>query len=152
MKTISLCIIVKNESHVIERCLNSVKPLLDYVFIVDTGSTDNTIQIIENWLRENNLPGEVISEPWKNFAHNRSSALSKLKDKIFIDYALMIDADEILKFNQDFNPQEFKSNMDVDIFDITTMMGDISYVGHNLVRIERTTDMKVSFMNFSQVR
>jgi glycosyltransferase involved in cell wall biosynthesis len=50
MKTISLCMIVKNESHVIERCLNSVKPLLDYVLIVDTGSTDNTIEVIYNWL------------------------------------------------------------------------------------------------------
>jgi glycosyltransferase involved in cell wall biosynthesis len=128
MKTISLCIIVKNESHVIERCLNSVKPLLDYVLVIDTGSTDNTIEVIENWLRENNLPGEVISEPWKNFAYNRSFALSELRKREFIDYALMIDADEILKFDEDFNPQEFKSNMDVDLFDITTNMGGISYV------------------------
>ena len=34
MKTISLCMIVKNESHVIERCLDSVKGLIDYVFIM----------------------------------------------------------------------------------------------------------------------
>jgi len=46
MKTIALCMIVKNESHVIERCIKSVRPLIDYVFIVDTGSTDNTIDVI----------------------------------------------------------------------------------------------------------
>ena len=40
------------------------------------------------------MPGEVISEPWQNFAYNRSFALTKLREKEFIDYALMIDADE----------------------------------------------------------
>jgi glycosyltransferase involved in cell wall biosynthesis len=79
MKTISLCMIVKNESHVIERCLNSVKSLIDYVFIVDTGSTDNTIEVINNWLTTNSIIGQVISEEWKNFSHNRSFALSELR-------------------------------------------------------------------------
>ena len=128
MKTISLCMIVKNEAHVIERCLNSVKPLLDYVLIVDTGSTDDTIQVIHNWLDSHNLPGEVIKEPWKNFAHNRSIALSELRKRDFIDYALMIDADEILIFEDGFDPKEFKSNMDVELFDITTKMGGVTYI------------------------
>ena len=39
VKTINLCMIVKNEAHVIERCLASVLPLIDKWSIVDTGST-----------------------------------------------------------------------------------------------------------------
>jgi glycosyltransferase involved in cell wall biosynthesis len=127
MKTISLCMIVKNESHVIERCLNSVKPLIDYVFIVDTGSTDNTIDVINNWLSINSIEGVVISEDWQNFAYNRSFALSELKKIDFIDYALMIDADEILLFDDSFDISSFKQNMNKDLYDIVTKMGGITY-------------------------
>ena len=80
MKTIGLCMIVKNEAHVIERCMESLKRLLDYVLIVDTGSDDGTPQVINNWLNVNNIPGEVIIEPWKNFAYNRTFALEKLRE------------------------------------------------------------------------
>ncbi len=128
MKTISLCQIVKNESHVIERCLNSVKPLIDHVLIIDTGSTDNTIEVIENWLKSNNVPGQVYTEEWKNFAHNRTFALNELKKLDWIDYALMIDADEILRFDDNFDFEKFKQNMDSDLYDVTTMMGGITYL------------------------
>jgi cellulose synthase/poly-beta-1,6-N-acetylglucosamine synthase-like glycosyltransferase len=46
-KTVCLNMIVKNESQVIEKCLASVKPLIDYWVIVDTGSTDKTQQIVK---------------------------------------------------------------------------------------------------------
>jgi len=127
MKSIGLCMIVKNESHVICRCLDSLKRLLDYVLIVDTGSDDNTIQVINEWLIENNLPGEVIIETWKNFAYNRTFALEKLKEKEFIDYALMIDADEVLVFEDNFDVIDFKSNLCADIYDITTNIGGFIY-------------------------
>lgn len=127
MKTISLCMIVKNESHVIERCLDSVKNLIDYVCIQDTGSTDNTIEVINDWLKRNNIDGIVFSEEWRNFAHNRSLSLKRLRDFDF-DYALMIDADEIIKYDDGFDPIEFKKNMDVDLYDITTKMGGMSYI------------------------
>jgi glycosyltransferase involved in cell wall biosynthesis len=127
MKTIGLCMIVKNESHVICRCLDSLKRLLDYVLIVDTGSDDGTPHVINSWLSTNNISGEVIFEPWKNFAHNRSFALQKLREKDFIDYALMIDADEVLVFEDNFNTQDFKSNLCADIYDIITNMGGLTY-------------------------
>ncbi len=127
MKTIGLCMIVKDESHVITRCLDSVKRLLDYVLIVDTGSTDGTPDTIYNWINENNIPGEVIIEPWKNFAYNRSFALKKLREKENIDYALMIDADEILVFDDNFNVEEFKSQLEFDIYDIVTNLGGFTY-------------------------
>jgi glycosyltransferase involved in cell wall biosynthesis len=55
MKNIGLCMIVKNEARVILRCLESVRPLADYFLIEDTGSTDDTQDIIRNWLDQNRL-------------------------------------------------------------------------------------------------
>ncbi len=70
--TIGLCMIVKNETAVIESCLDSLRSLVDYELIEDTGSTGGTRQFIRAWLARNNMPGEVIEEPWRDFADNRS--------------------------------------------------------------------------------
>lgn len=94
--TIGLCMIVKNESPVILRCLESVRPLVDYVLIEDTGSTDGTQKIVRDWLDRTGIPGEVIEEPWQNFAYNRSHVLARLRERKDIDYALVIDADDTL--------------------------------------------------------
>ena len=98
MANIGLCMIVKNEAHVIVRCLESVRPLVDYVLIEDTGSTDGTQQIIADWLAAANIPGRVIEEPWRNFAYNRSHVMEKLREVDSVDYALIIDADDRLAF------------------------------------------------------
>ncbi len=45
MATISLCMIVKNEEQHLVRCLDSVAKLVDEIIIVDTGSTDRTVEI-----------------------------------------------------------------------------------------------------------
>jgi len=99
-KTVCLNMIVKNESKVITRCLESVLPLIDYWVISDTGSTDGTQDIIKNYMKEKNVPGELIERPWKNFAHNRNEALNAAKGKA--DYVLFIDADEYLVYDDDF--------------------------------------------------
>jgi len=116
MKKIGLCMIVKNESKVITRCLNSVKPLIDYVCIVDTGSTDDTIEVILAWLNENNILGKVVTESWKDFASNRTSALAHIRKQTDIDYVLMIDADETLVYDTDFDAGKFKQGMDKDLY------------------------------------
>lgn len=128
MASIALCMIVKNEAHVIQRCLNSVLPLLDYVLIADTGSTDGTQEKIREFLTEHQLAGEVIDEVWQDFAYNRSSALAKLRVHSDIDYVLMIDADEILIFSPGFNVKQFKSQLKHDLYDIETRYGEINYL------------------------
>ncbi len=96
--TICLNMIVKNESRVIERCLNTVKPLIDTWVIVDTGSTDGTQEIIQKALKT--IPGALYERAWVNFEHNRNEALDLAKGKA--DYILIIDADEQLLFQKDF--------------------------------------------------
>lgn len=127
MKTIGLAMIVKNEAHVIARCLKSVAPLVDYILIVDTGSSDGTQQAVRDFLAASGLPGEVVEEKWQNFAHNRSAALARLRKRPTIDYALMIDADEVLEFEPGFDPKAFRRGLTADLYDIKTVMGDTVY-------------------------
>ena len=56
---ICLAAIFKNESNNVNRCLDAVKEIIDYVSIVDTGSTDNTVKLIKKWGINNNIPTKV---------------------------------------------------------------------------------------------
>jgi len=99
--------IVKNESAVICRCLDSVKSLIDYWVIVDTGSSDATKELIVNSLK--NIPGELYERPWVNFSHNRNEALEYAKGKG--DYLLFIDADDLLEYSSSFQMPELTKDM-----------------------------------------
>jgi len=128
VKTIGLCMIVRNESHVIERSLDSVRPLIDYVLIEDTGSSDNTQAIIKDWLDRNDMPGNVYHEPWQNFAYNRSNVLARLrKRKPDIDYAFMMDADDQLVIDEGFDVEAFKSSLDKDVYNVEIRQGTTHY-------------------------
>lgn len=105
-QTICLSMIVKNEAPVIERCLASVRPLIDYWIIVDTGSTDGTQEVIRRYLQ--GTPGELHERPWVDFAHNRSEALALARPHG--DYTLMIDADDVLEFAPAFALPRLKAD------------------------------------------
>jgi glycosyltransferase involved in cell wall biosynthesis len=113
-KTVCLDMIVKNEKEVISACLDSVKPLIDYWVIVDTGSTDGTQEFIKEYMKE--IPGELHERPWKNFAHNRNEALELARGKA--DYLLIMDADDYLEYDKGFKlPELDKDSYYVEIRD-----------------------------------
>jgi len=91
---ICLNMIVKDEAHIIEETLtkliNSIK--IDYWVISDTGSTDQTKEIIVDFFKRNRIPGELVTHPWKDFGHNRTAALEAAKGKS--KYILIFDADD----------------------------------------------------------
>lgn len=93
---VGLCMIVKNESHIIHESLGCTLPLVDTYCIVDTGSTDNTVDIIKNFYANHGIHGEVHSRPWKDFGTNRSEALELCNGKM--EYILVIDADDLITF------------------------------------------------------
>lgn len=93
-KTLCLCMIVKNESHIILETLNSIKKYIDYWVICDTGSTDNTVELIQNFFDKEGIKGELHSVKWKDFGHNRSQVFDYAYKKA--DYLWVIDADDIL--------------------------------------------------------
>lgn len=88
--SVCLSMIVRNEAHVIARALKSVRPHIDHYVIVDTGSTDNTKDVIRETLSD--IDGEIIDRPWKDFGHNRTEALELCRDKA--EYTMVIDADD----------------------------------------------------------
>lgn len=83
---------VKNEGKVLARCLESIKEHIDYWVIVDTGSTDNTKEVIKEQLSD--VKGELYERPWVNFGHNRTELMELAKGKA--DYLLLVDADMTL--------------------------------------------------------
>lgn len=101
---ICLNMIVRDESRNMIPCMNSVKHLIDAVAIVDTGSEDNTIQVINDYCKEHNIPCEVISKKWiDDFGHSRTEALRHAEDftnRLDKDkdwYVLIMDADNKAK-------------------------------------------------------
>jgi tetratricopeptide (TPR) repeat protein len=96
--TLCLNMIVKNESKIITRLFDSVITIIDCYCICDTGSTDNTVELIKSYFESKNIPGKVVSEPFKNFAYNRNFALKSCLN--MSDYVLLMDADMILELKK----------------------------------------------------
>ena len=94
LPTICLSMIVKNESKIICRFLDSIKSIIDYACICDTGSTDDTINVINNYFETNNMKGKVITKEFVNFQENRNFVLNEAKK--YGDYLLFLDADMML--------------------------------------------------------
>jgi glycosyltransferase involved in cell wall biosynthesis len=102
--TISLCMIVRNEENTIARCLDSVKGIPDEIVIIDTGSSDRTKEIVQEYT------DKIFDFPWiDDFAAARNFAFSQGT----MDYIFWLDADDvladsdrekILKLKKNFNP------------------------------------------------
>ena len=85
MATISLVMIVKNEERILERCVESVRPIIDEFIIVDTGSTDGTRETINRY-------GALYELPFTNFVDTKNAALALATG----EYVLFMDADELV--------------------------------------------------------
>ena len=119
---LSISQIVKNEAHVIERMLNSIKSIIDCAVFVDTGSTDGTQDVIKKWGETNNIPCFVYERPFDNFENCRNYAMQMVKDKA--DYAFWLDADETMEID----PKVFdKHKLDKDLYMFNTYIGAMKY-------------------------
>ena len=94
--TVCLNMIVKDEAHIIRRTLEMLcsKFRFDYWVICDTGSTDATREIIQDFFSQPhvNIAGELHCDEWVNFAHNRTLALNRARGQT--DLLLVFDADD----------------------------------------------------------
>ncbi|MEW8957002.1 glycosyltransferase [Clostridium sp.] len=108
--TISLCMIVKDEEDVIERCIRSVLSALDEIIIVDTGSNDRTKEIALS------LGATVYDMEWQdNFGLARNFAFSKATK----DYIMWLDADDIMTEDNLQRLLELKKNLDNNVDSVT---------------------------------
>jgi len=84
---ISLCMIVRNEEACLGRCLKSVQGHVDEIIVVDTGSTDRTVEIARRF------GARIYHHPWENdFSKHRNQSLAYATG----DWILQLDADEEL--------------------------------------------------------
>jgi len=151
--SICLVMIVKNESKVIRRCIDSVKDYINYWVIVDTGSTDGTQDLIKEIMNEYEIQGELHERPWVDFGYNRTESLEYSEGKA--DYRLVIDADDFLSVQEGENPF---LNLTEDAYKIRIRLNSLAYYRTQLVRgdqkwkyvgvlheyISGPTDIKVS--------
>ena len=127
---ICLSMIVKNESRIIERCLNSLKGVIDSWCIVDTGSTDGTQRIIKEVLKD--IPGKLVERPWVNFGHNRTEAFQYSKG--MGTWALLLDADMVLE-NIGFKKGQLDSR--VDAYSLIQKNRELKYRNIRLINLAK---------------
>lgn len=100
-KTSSICLnmIVRNEADIILQTLENILEHIPirYWVICDTGSTDNTVDIIQNFFQKHDINGELHHDEWVDFAHNRNLALQRCEGKS--DYIFICDADDRITGN-----------------------------------------------------
>ncbi len=87
MFTISVCMIVKNESGTLSQILSCAEKFADEIIVVDTGSSDNTVEIAKKF------GCKIFSYPWdNNFSNARNFSFSKATR----DYQMWLDADDFI--------------------------------------------------------
>ena len=124
---ICLNMIVKNESQIIQRVLNSVVGFADEYCICDTGSTDDTVQLIEQF---EGLKGRIYQEPFVNFEVSRTNALIEAQ-KTDADYILLMDADMVLQVEPKFD----KASLVAPVYTLFQETGNgLKYANVRLVR------------------
>ena len=135
--TLCLNMIVKNESKVILRLLESVSGVIDSYCICDTGSTDDTIDIIQSYFKEKGIPGKIVREPFRDFGYNRTFSLQACENTPLSDYILLLDADMVFWINPMTTPEEFKRGLVADSYTIFQGNDNFYYKNTRIIRNNR---------------
>jgi glycosyltransferase involved in cell wall biosynthesis len=137
MAKLVLTQIMKNEAHVITRMLNSIKPIVDIVCLVDTGSTDNTIEVVKNWGLENNVETHVFERVFDNFENSRNYSIQMAREITNgrgSDYwGFWLDADEVLEIQPNFN----KNGIDKDLYMFNTYINVMKYTRNECYKLDK---------------
>jgi glycosyltransferase involved in cell wall biosynthesis len=153
----TLCFITmcKNEEHCILKTLESVANFIDYWIVCDTGSTDKTCEIVTNFFKEKNIPGELFVDEWQGFDKNKTLMFERAYKKT--DYVLHLDADDFLvgTFQKDWLNHLYE-----DKYNFNYMRGSFKFVcsslynnhlkwiylgvAHNIIKCIDKTHIKIS--------
>lgn len=136
MPHLCLNMIVRNESARILRALDSVKDHISCFVILDTGSTDGTVEIIQAWSSDNGIPGVVAHGTFVNFSQARNQALDAARSyqmhpgAPWFDYILLMDADMELVSTVDFDPF---ADLKAEAYGMIQKAGSTSYTNTRLL-------------------
>lgn len=137
MAKLVLTQIMKNEAHVITRMLNSIKSIVDIVCLIDTGSTDNTIEVVKNWGEQNNIETHVFERPFDNFENSRNYSIQMArevtKDRGNDYWGFWLDADETIEILPTFN----KNNINKDLYMFNTYINVMKYTRNECFKLDK---------------
>lgn len=112
MISLSVCMIVKNEEDILKRCLNCAKQIADEIIIVDTGSTDDTVNIAKEFT------DKVYKFKWcYDFSKARNYSFSKATK----EYIMWLDADDVILKEDILKINRLKEKLDVNFVDMVMM-------------------------------
>lgn len=102
MAKISACIISYNEEDNIEDCLKSLLPVADEIIIVDSNSTDKTVEIAKHYTEN------IFSHDFEGYGKQKNIAVSKASH----DWIISLDCDERLSSELQLSIKHIKNNLD----------------------------------------
>jgi tetratricopeptide (TPR) repeat protein len=125
--------IVKDEEEMLPRCLEAAKPAVDEIVVVDTGSSDRTVEIARSF------GAKVIEHPWTgDFAEARNVSV----DACSGDWFMWLDADEVLVAEDQERLRALTGKVWREAFflvetNFTGDLGDGNAATHNALRVVR---------------
>ncbi len=133
-----LCMIVKDEENQIFKTINSCKDIVKSFYILDTGSTDKTKEIIENFCKENSIKLNLQSAPFVDFSTNRNQNLFYVYENSTATHILFLDSNDILYGGKELI-QYLSENPDYDGYFMTQKWEDdnnvtIKYKNYRCIR------------------
>jgi glycosyltransferase involved in cell wall biosynthesis len=102
--TLAFATMCKNEEHIIGTVLDAVAPYIDYLVVADNGSTDRTLEIVQEFMDRTGIPGEIHRDEWFGFDKNKNMMMEYVFNKT--DYVLHLDADDILAGDFSFTSED----------------------------------------------
>jgi glycosyltransferase involved in cell wall biosynthesis len=94
----------KNEEPIIRGTLDSLAQHIDYLVFVDTGSTDKTVEVVEQFMKDTGIPGEIHVDEWVEFDYNKTKMMEHARGKA--DYIIHLDSHMHLQGNFKFTEED----------------------------------------------
>jgi len=118
--------------------LDSIKSIVDIVVMIDTGSTDNTIEVVKKWGENNNIETHVFERPFDNFEASRNYSIEMArqvtKNRGNDYWGFWLDCDEQLVVD----PKVFdKSKINKDLYMFNTYIGTMKYTRNECYKIDK---------------
>jgi tetratricopeptide (TPR) repeat protein len=154
--------VVRDESPVIERCLSSIRNIATSYLICDTGSKDDTIKKIQEYMKSAKIPGEVIETEWVSYGDTKTYLLQKFREHPLVgnaEYFCWLDADEVFimdKNNYESYPTKEDAKMLYDyldsrkenVFMLTSLYGNIIYKRWQIARNNQVYEWRLPYQEY----
>lgn len=130
-----LVMIVKNAGPGFKKILEANLPFIDRWTILDTGSTDSTVETIREVLGKSTIPGELFEEPFVDFGTTRNRALELAGD--WCKYTVMLDDTYVLEGNLREFLEEVRGDQFSDSFSLYITSNDLQYASNRILKSQR---------------